>query len=109
MTAMEIVAAIRIGDTSNMKDPWDVKQYTDEEAEQLIIEFAEAKEAEAYKAAMATIPDGGASCKMCMSNIKKECADKAVEWLAEASYHGYPVLGTDCDSLRAAIEGGQNA
>ena len=36
MGALELVRKIRIGDTSNMRDPWDVKQLTDAEAAALI-------------------------------------------------------------------------
>lgn len=40
MDALEIVEKIRIGDTSNMKDPWDVKQLTDNEAATMIEQYA---------------------------------------------------------------------
>ena len=39
MDALELVQKIRIGDTSNMRDPWDVKQLTDAEAAALIEQY----------------------------------------------------------------------
>lgn len=38
----------------------------------------------AYKAAMASIPDGGASCKLCIAAIRKECADREAQLLDAA-------------------------
>jgi hypothetical protein len=53
----------------------------------------------AYDEAVASIPDGGASCHVCMAAIRKECADIAMRFFytPEDSEMG--------KGLRAAIEG----
>ena len=67
----------------------------------------QARADKAYDEAVASIPDGGASCHICMAAIRKECADRAVDYVffsGDNHPENLDVPEISSIGLRAAIE-----